>query len=111
MCAERHPIPHGSFDEYLGGRSDRLGLELLFDLRHPVLAQRPMASALSPAAPYAIGDVLIQVRRRRPHLVWLYPGDPTRAEEIALRIVDIGDETILIDADEDDVLCADSGWI
>lgn len=110
MCTDRHPVPRGCFDDYLGGRSDRLGLELMFDLRRPVPTQRPLASALALTAPLAIRDVLIQVRRRCPDLVWLYPGDPTQAQEIAFRIIDTGVETILIDSDEDDFLSADPDW-
>jgi len=100
-CPERHPIPRACFDDYLGGRSDRFGLELLFDLRRPVSTRRELDCALPLATPYPVREVLLQVRRRCPDLVWLYPGDPRRAHDVARRIIDTGVETIIIIDDED----------
>ena len=99
-CPELQPIPRACFDDYLGGRSDRFGLELLFDLRRPVSTRRGLDCALPLATPYPAREVLFHVLRRCPDLVWLYPGDPRRAHDVARRIIETGVETIIID-DED----------
>lgn len=95
---ERRSIPRACLDDYLGGRTDRLGRELLFDLR-PGTA-RPGASiagALRIPAPGSTMDVLDHVRRCCPDLVWLYAGDPGLADELARLIVATGVETVVID--------------
>lgn len=102
----RDPVPRACFDDYLGGRSDRLGVELLFDLREPVPGRVPVGSAIAINPPRVIGDVLSHVQRRHPDLVWLYPGELARARDLAQRIIDAGVETIII-VDEETIIIVD----
>ena len=95
---ERRAIPRACLEDYLGGRTDRLGRELLFDLRP--WATRPGASiagALRMPAPGSTIDVLDHVRRCCPDLVWLYAGDPGPADELARLIVATGVDAVVID--------------
>lgn len=100
---EVNPIPRASFDDYLGGRTDRIGREVLFDLRAPSAPTRwPLTCALRLAGPFDLRDLLFQVDRLGPDLVWLYPGDLVQADVLARRIVDTGVETIIIHELDDD---------
>lgn len=106
-CGGFPAVPHALLDDYLGGRTDRLGRDLLFDLRRPSPARPPVANALLLATPFTVRDVLIQVHRRHPDLVWLYPDDLRRARDVARRIIETGVEAIIIDDEtfDDDVTC------
>jgi len=103
VSPEPDPIPRASLDDYLGGRADRMGRDLLFDLRPPSGPTRwPLTCALQVAPPFDLRDVLLHVDRLCPDLVWLYPGDLERAHVLARRIVDTGVETIILQELDDD---------
>lgn len=104
-CAysELDPIPSACLDDYLGGRCDRIGRDLLFDLRPwAESVRRPLTCALALAAPCTARDVVSHVRRLSPDLVWLYAGDVGRAQIVARRIVETGVETIIIHRSDGD---------
>jgi len=99
-CTQPDPIPRASLDDYLGGRSDRMGRDLLIDLRPPAGPARwPLTCAMPLAAPR---EILFHVRRLRPDLVWLYTDDLERAQVVARRIAAGGVETIIIHEPDED---------
>lgn len=100
---EPDPIPRAGLDDYLGGRCDRIGRDLLLDLRPPAeSARRPLTCVLPLAVPCTVRDVAFHVRRLSPDLVWLYADDLKRAQVVARHIVDSGVETIIIHEPDDD---------
>jgi hypothetical protein len=97
------PIPHTCLDDFLGGRSDRIGRDLLFDLRSAAeIALRPLRYALPLSTPYAAPDVLLHIRSVGADLVWLYVGDTNRAQVMGRHIVDAGVEALIVDGSDDD---------
>ncbi len=94
------PVPTATFDEYVAGRCDRLGQDMLLDARANDHGGETLRGAVDAPPDCDLSALHRRLRRRHPDVVWVHSTDPDASGHvaaIAALVERCGADVLLID--------------